>query len=214
MDTEELIRQYKAISIKGDQPNKISLMGRKSARGEQIATCCLVGKIMHQRGVNLEGLRSAMLQIWRTNKEVRIESLGSNIFTFKFAAEADKKRVMGGGPRRFDRALIVLTKPKGIGDIANQSFTHTLFWVHLRNMPITWMHRDMVQELGEYIGSVEEVDAEEEGNCIGEMVRLRISVDITKPLQKILEVETEDEGSIPIPILYERLLDFCFVVGL
>ena len=98
MDTEELIRKCKAISIKGDQPNKISLMGRKSARGEQIAACCLVGKIMHQRGVNLEGLRSAMLQIWRTNKEVRIESLGSNIFTFKFAVEADKKRVMGGGP--------------------------------------------------------------------------------------------------------------------
>ncbi|KAH9781813.1 cchc-type domain-containing protein [Citrus sinensis] len=194
MDTEELIRKCKAISIKGEQPNKISFMGRKSARGEQIAACCLVGKIMHQRGVNLEGLRSAMLQIWRTNKEVRIESLGSNIFMFK--------------------ALMVLTEPKGIGDIANQSFTHTPFWVHLRNMPITWMHKDMVQELGEYIGSVKDVDTDEEGNCIGEIVRLRISVDITKPLQKLLEVETEDEGSIPIPILYERLPDFCFCCGL
>ena len=214
MDTEELIRKCKAISIKGEQPNKISFMGKKSARGEQIAACCLVGKIMHQRGVNLEGLRSAMLQIWRTNKEVRIESLGSNIFMFKFAVEADKKRVMGGGPWHFDRALIVLTEPKGIGDIANQSFTHTPFWVHLCNMPITWMHRDMVQELGEYIGSVEEIDTDEEGNCIGEIVRLRISVDITKPLQKILKVETEDEGSIPIPILYERLPDFCFCCGL
>ncbi|KAH9800887.1 CCHC-type domain-containing protein [Citrus sinensis] len=172
-------------------------MGRKSARGEQIAACCLVGKIMHQRGVNLEGLRSAMLQIWRTNKEVMIESLGSNIFMFKFAVEADKKRVMGGGPWHFDRALIVLTEPKGIGDIANQSFTHTSFWVHLQ-----------------YIGSVEEVNTYEDGNCIGEIVRLRISVDITKPLQKILEVETEDEGSISIPILYERLPNFCFCCGL
>ena len=81
-------------------------------------------------------------------------------------------------------------------------------------MPITWMHRDMVQELGEYIGSVEEVDTDEEGNCIGEIVRLRISMDITKPLQKILEVETEDEGSIPILILYERLPDLCFYCGL
>lgn len=99
-----------------------------------------------------------MSQILRTNKEVRIESLGSNIFMFKFFLEADKKRVMGGGPWHFDRALIVLTEPKGIRDIANQSFTHTSFWVHLRNVLITWMHRDMVQELGEYIGSMEEVD--------------------------------------------------------
>ncbi|KAH9649425.1 CCHC-type domain-containing protein [Citrus sinensis] len=156
---------------------------------------------MHQRGVNLEGLRSAMLQIWRTNKEVRIESLGSNIFMFKFAVEADKKRVMGGGPWHFDGALM--------------SFTLTLFWVHLRNMLITWMHRDMVQELGEFIGSVGEfIGSVEEGNCIGEIARLRISVDITKPLRKFLEVETEDEGSIPIPILYERLPDFCFCCGL
>ena len=81
-------------------------------------------------------------------------------------------------------------------------------------MPITWMHRDMVQELGEYIGLVEDVDTDEEGNYIGEIVRLRISVDITKPLQKLLEVETEDEGSIPIPILYERLPEFCFCCGL
>lgn len=107
MDIEELIRKCTAISIKGEQLNKISFMGRKSARGEQIAACYLVGKIMHQRGVNLEGLRSAMLQIWRTNKEVRIEML-------KFAVEADKKRVMGGGPWHFDGALMVLMKPKGI----------------------------------------------------------------------------------------------------
>ena len=158
MDIEELNCKCKAISIREDQLNKISLIGRKSAKGEQIAACCLMGMILHQRKVNLEGLRCAMSQIWRTNKEVRIESLGSNIFMFKFFLEADKKRVMGGGPWHFDRALIVLTEPKGIRDIANQSFTHKSFWVHLRNVPITWMHRDMVQELREYIGSVEEVD--------------------------------------------------------
>lgn len=129
MDTEELIRKRKAISIRGEQTNKISLTGRKSVKGEQIAACCLVGKILHQRGVNLEGLRSAMLQIWRTNREVKIESLGNNIFMFKFDLEADKKRVMGGGPWHFDQALIVLTEPKGIGDIANQPFTHTSFWI-------------------------------------------------------------------------------------
>ncbi|KAH9680322.1 hypothetical protein KPL71_026505 [Citrus sinensis] len=129
MDIEELNCKCKAISIREDQLNKISLIGRKSAKGEQIAAsligrksakgeqiaaCCLMGMILHQRKVNLEGLRCAMSQIWRTNKEVRIESLGSNIFMFKFFLEADKKRVMGGGPWHFDRALIVLTEPKEI----------------------------------------------------------------------------------------------------
>lgn len=76
------------------------------------------------------------------------------------------------------------------------------------------MHREMMQELGESIGSVEEVDTDEDGNCIGEIVKLRISVDITKPLQKTLEVETDEDGNILIPILYEKLPDFCFCCGL
>lgn len=98
MDIEELFCKCKAISIREDQSNKISLIGRKSTKGEQIAACYLMGMILHQRRVNLEGLRYAMSQIWRTSKEIRIESLESNIFMFKFALEADKKRVMGGGP--------------------------------------------------------------------------------------------------------------------
>ena len=59
-----------------------------------------------------------------------IESLGANIFMFKFADKADKRRVMARGPWHFDRAdraLIVLTEPKGIGEITKQSFTHTKF---------------------------------------------------------------------------------------
>lgn len=47
MDIEELICKCKAISIREDQLNKISLIGRKSAKGEQIAACCLMGMILH-----------------------------------------------------------------------------------------------------------------------------------------------------------------------
>lgn len=68
--------------------------------------------------------------------------------------------------------------------------------------------------MGDEINSVEEVDTDEDGNCIGEIVRLRISVDITKPLQKMLEVETNEDGNIPIPILYERLPDFFFCTSI
>lgn len=68
--------------------------------------------------------------------------------------------------------------------------------------------------MGDEINSVEEVDTDEDGNCIGEIVRLRISVDITKPLQKMLEVETNEDGNIPIPILYESLPDFFFCTSI
>ena len=64
-------------------------------------------------------------------RKVKIENLGDKIFMFKFALEVDKRRVLVGCPWHFDRALIVLIEPKGIGNITAKAFTHTSFWVHL-----------------------------------------------------------------------------------
>ena len=72
------------------------------------------------------------------------------------------------------------------------------------------MNVDVVKELGAVVGKVEEVESDDNGECIGKYVRARILVDITKPLKKIIFLEQDGENKIPIPVLYERLLDFCF----
>lgn len=58
----------------------------------------------------------ALNQVQQTKKEVKIEKPGDNIFIFKFANAADKKRTMAGGPWHFNEALIVLKEPEGIGE--------------------------------------------------------------------------------------------------
>ena len=122
MDTEELIRKCKAISIGEDKEKIVNFEGSMRSKGRQVVVGCLVGKILHNRSVNQEGLKSALQMVWRTTKEVRIESLGNNVFLFKFVLEADKKRILAGGPWHFDRVLIILTKPKGIGEVTRQAF--------------------------------------------------------------------------------------------
>lgn len=57
------------------------------------------------------------------------------------------------------------------------------------------MERDFLQELGGKIGIVEEVEIDYYGECIGEFVRIRISIYITQPLEKILFLKQKgDEG--------------------
>ena len=213
MDTEELIRKCKAISIGEDKEKIVNFEGSMRSKGRQVVAGCLVGKILHNRSVNPEGLKSALHMVWRTTKEVRIESLGNNIFLFKFVLEADKKRILAGGPWHFDRALIILTEPTGIGEVTRQTFTHTSFWVQLRNVPIMCMEKDILKVLGEQIGTVEEVETDGNGECIGEIVRIRISVDITQPLPKLIFLKLEGEEKIPMPVGYEHLPDFCFCCG-
>lgn len=143
------------------------------------------------------------------SKRSKIESTGDNIFLFKFSTEEKKKRFLIGGPWHFDGSLLVLAKPEGIGDIKDKSFTHTSFWVQVHNIPIMCMNMDAIQKLREKIGMVLEVETDEAGECIRQFAHVRISIDITQPLKKV--VFFQYEGSrIPMPILYEKLPDFGF----
>lgn len=127
--------------------------------------------------------------IWRTGWEVKIESLGDNVFMFKFGLNEDKRRILAGGPWHFDRGLIVLTKPAGIGDIKKQNFNYVSFWVQLHDVSIMCMEKETTAELGEAIGRVEEVEIGAAGECICKFLQMRISVYITKPLKKIVVLE-------------------------
>lgn len=89
-----------------------------------------MGKILLPRGVHKKGFKIALQQVWRTIKKVKIESLGSNIFMFKFAEKADKRRVMSRSSCHFNRALIVLTEPKGIGG-GGGGVHKTVFYSHI-----------------------------------------------------------------------------------
>lgn len=215
MDTEELIRKCKAISIREGAERKLTLRSGIEEKGGRIMANSMIGKLLLSRSVHTESIRSALVQAWRTTKEVKIESLGNNIFIFKFGLEVDKRKVLAGGPWHFDRALIVLKEPSGIGNMRKQAFTHVAFWIQIHNVPLACMERDNVQKLGGLLGEVLEVETDDEGECIGLYARVRVSIDITKSLQKMVFLELEDEDDeVELPVLYERLPDFCFCCGI
>lgn len=113
--------------LKEEEEDTVALLGKMKAKGIKITANCLVEKILLTRGVKLEGLRYAMRQVWRSIKEVKVESMGSNVFLFKFNTEEDKKRVLTGGPWHFDRALIILSEPMGWGMSKNSPSLMLLF---------------------------------------------------------------------------------------
>lgn len=121
-----------------------------------------MGKILLARSVHTEGTKTALTQAWRTINEVKIESMGNNIFLFKFGSKADKRKIMIGGPWHFDRALIVLKEPSGIGNMRKEEFKHIAFWFQIHNIHIVCMERDTVGKLGELIGEVLEVETDDD----------------------------------------------------
>ncbi|KAL5766820.1 hypothetical protein ACOSP7_017437 [Xanthoceras sorbifolium] len=68
--------------------------------------------------------------------------------------------------------------------------------------------------LGEMIGTVVEIDPGSNGNCLGKFVRVRVLVDVSKPLKRILRVDVGDPDDVCIVMVkYERMPNFCYFCG-
>lgn len=93
-------------------------------------------------------------------------------------------------------------------------FEEIPIWVQCHNVPIAFMHEDIIRHVGSQIGRVLEVEAGEEKKCSGRYARIRISLDITKLLNKGFWVQFEKSSEeVCIILIYEKLPNFCFQCG-
>ncbi|TXG47851.1 hypothetical protein EZV62_027145 [Acer yangbiense] len=118
------------------------------------------------------------------NGKVEMEVLADNVFMFFFNKAEDRDAIWKRGPWHFDNNLIVLEKPLGAGELSNLSF-------------------DKVIEIP--------ADARE---CRGRFLRVKVRIDIDKPLKRFLKLEVdESERVVVAPLIYKRLPEFCFACG-
>lgn len=57
-------------------------------------------------------------------------------------------------------------------------------WLQCHNVPLDFMHAPIIHSIGDCIGRVLEVEAEVLGRCKGMFTRMKVSLDISKPLNK------------------------------
>ncbi|TXG73185.1 hypothetical protein EZV62_001764 [Acer yangbiense] len=72
-----------------------------------------------------------------------------------------------------------------------------------------------LEEPAGIIKEVREVDAGPSSDSLGNFLRVRVAVEIDKPLRRFMRVDVlGDEEETVMPIQYERLPNFCFLCGL
>lgn len=138
-----------------------------------------------------------------------MKTLGANLFLIDFENEWDKIRIMEGHPWTFDENLLSLVGFDGITPVMELEFKKTAFWVCMYNLPLVCMSKAMGLRIGASGGQVEEVDVDEEGVGWGEYLRVRIMLDLSKPLSRGRRLKLKGK-SIWIAFQYERIPRFCF----
>ncbi|KAL5787533.1 hypothetical protein ACOSP7_004482 [Xanthoceras sorbifolium] len=185
MEPEEIARRWAKLSLSDDDGPIAMVDEGLKAEGIRRLSLSLVGKIVSNREVNREAFRNTIASIWRTKKEVEVESIGVNLFVFRFGCFWDRKRVLEGGPWSFDKNLLALKEAVGIGRVSEIDFSLVPFWVQIYDLPLACMNRDM-----------------------------GVLINVQQPLKRGLRFAFGAGGEVCSALLcYERLPNFCFYCG-
>jgi hypothetical protein len=182
-------------------------------RGEPQA----VAKVLAEKPVRAEALELSLGRIWCPMKGVECKDLGENRFLFTFMQGSGKRRALEEGPWMFGKDLVVVADFEGDKTIDEVEFSSIPIWVRILKMPLGLMNKSAGEKIGEMVGAVLEVDADENERAVGEFLRVKVRLDIRKPLMRgvTLDVgEGEQEKIKWCPLVYEYLPDFCYICGL
>jgi len=85
------------------------------------------------------------------------------------------------------------------------------FWARIYDLPLKLRSDAMAKKLGDVLGKFVEVD-NNEGNRLGKFLRVKVTIDLRKPLKRGTMVKYQDKN-MQVYFKYERLATFCFVCG-
>lgn len=133
--------------------------------------------------LNSSHVAPSILRQWQENSDHYgvPECSGNKVLLIAFDLEVDAKKVLQGEPWAFDRHLVALQKYNGSTLTHDLIFSTTSFWVQLHDLPFTLLTTEALLSLGETLGAVTKPKDISEMRG-GNFMRVRVAVDITKPL--------------------------------
>lgn len=75
------------------------------------------------------------------------------------------------------------------------------------------MTQSVGQAISNQLGNLVSIDSDEEGQRWGRFMRIRVKIDIRKPLWRGMKIMLDDVESFWVDFHYEKLTEFCFKCG-
>ena len=207
---EDLEGIWRLLNLTEDEQDSV-VVDDKLKRGTQVDDQrWLVGKLLTRRPFNKDAMLRTFKVVWKISKEVEVYVLDSNMFVFKFASTKDKDKVLEGSPWSFEKKLLMLKQYDGNIRISDYYFGSASFWVRIYGLPLKLMNVETAKMLGRKIGTFIRADHDNARAEVGRFLRVRIEIDINKPLRRFITLKTKGTHDVHRGRLsYERLPIFC-----
>ncbi|CAA0807045.1 Unknown protein, partial [Striga hermonthica] len=178
----------------------------------EICERSLFGKVIGDRKASWVGIKRAMSNIWRLSLPMEVKELGHNFFQFLFQSKDDKERVAKGTNWNFDNQYLILTEWFYGLLINHPIFQEVSFWVHVYNIPLNWLSTAVGLKIGSVVKKLKNVVVVGAGSHGGHVLRLLLSIDISKPIPRCATIRLGDRLN-TVSFKYEKLVSMCHYCG-
>jgi hypothetical protein len=209
---EDLAKLWGKLSLDEGEVTKVAIQPRSVERIVSRGKFCVIGKLLTERFVGKDSIKRTLVRGWRPQRTLSFKVVGDNVFIVEFEDECDKIRVLEGRPWIFDGNLFSVEEFDGRSSPAEIVFEQAVFWVRMLNLPLACMGKEVGYQIGSTMGMVEDVDTDEEGVGWGKSLRVRVKIDLTKPLARGRVINLLGKQTL-IAFQYEKLPKFCFDCG-
>ncbi|KAK1695697.1 hypothetical protein QYE76_012394 [Lolium multiflorum] len=172
-----------------------------------------IGKVQTSRSFSSEALFEKMKSVWSLAKDPGCREVGDNLFLFQMHCLADWKKVVHQGPWTFRGWGLLVEDYDGLGDPAEFVFSGLFVWAQIHGIPELYRKEEVVDDLARRIGKVKEVQMVPKLFFEGNYVRLRVRIEVAKPLLRFVSLTTP-EGKKRLAVKYEKMPFFCKRCGL
>ena len=205
--SSEMDNALLALSLKDDDDAPFNLPDFPQFYATERNACSLIGRLLNPRFQNMANLILDMPRKWQKVNRVRGIALTKERFQFIFSHANDLQDVLDKGMQTHNDWGLAIerwveTPPPGY-------LQSVSIWVRISNIPVNHYTKPAITELGELIGHVEVVAFDPEKSQRQDYVRVKINIEVTKPLKKSRVLNLPGGGQTTIYYFYEKVQKRC-----
>ncbi len=206
---DELDNLWRKFTLTRSEEEKFQLSTPDEERKPTLAA-----KFFTRRVINIEAVTRTFKPLWRSDRGFSARDLGENMVLFEFEDSADLERVLLHEPWSYDKSLVAFRKLEAEDEPESIVFDRATFWVQIHNLPVIALKKDIALALGKSMGTVVRTSEADEEFGGGRIMRVRVQVELSKPLCRDCKLVLANGGERWISFKYERLPNFCYWCGL
>lgn len=177
------------------------------------AKLCIVGRFLSEGKIDFPAMQQTLAALWRPGMGVYMKELDINLFLFQFFHEVDVKRVMEGCPWSFNRKAMIMRRLKDGENPRSVILNNMELWVQVYDLRVGFMTEKILTEIGNSMGGFVSSCPSNFTGAWREYLRVRVNLDVTKPLNRKMKIKKAEEDWFWISFKYENVPTFCFICG-